>query len=585
MSAADVARAVAQLEQVSGWLGTRGEQHLALARATARGASGLPGSWGTRDAEAHVAYLTATATRHGGIADAVHRIVADLRTLAEEGRSTATRLQRLEAERYRLQAQRRTAELLAAVAGGATAGAAAVITVPVTRLIEQQRAIGRSITIEHQRWEDAARTVGRRITDAAALLRRAQATDRQQLIGLARALAGTSGTSGAIGARDEAWVRALASALWAEPGRDRDDLVAMTAQAFAAPSSRRARALLEPSPAGLTDATIREFAQLLASLPAPIAGAVVTSLPDAALTGLVATLEGELQQPGWSPVHRHELWIGIGRTLPLDAYRHLATFTEDLDPPTEDVQTGGTIGAYASFPGTLARRQPGDEHPFGPNDPYQGFLNNCTLIAGMIGVANVDPARLEDMFERNPNGTYTVTFADGSATIVSTEVPAATDYGRPAFVGLSYRGGATAGTFTYEHWPLLLEKAYAQRFGGWNATVRRGMARSIEDMVGGESRSRWAWRIGLDDLTTALDAGHVVTAGTSLGVLDGRFGVADRYAEGWLAPKHAYVVDHVDDAGMIHLINPWVPSDREGLRLDLREFRWAFKQVDINELP
>ncbi|PRB10050.1 MULTISPECIES: C2 family cysteine protease [unclassified Microbacterium] len=54
-----------------------------------------------------------------------------------------------------------------------------------------------------------------------------------------------------------------------------------------------------------------------------------------------------------------------------------------------------------------------------PGDVHQGGAGDCYLLAVLAGLADGDPQKIKDMITVNPDGTYTVHFADGDITVSS----------------------------------------------------------------------------------------------------------------------------------------------------------------------
>jgi hypothetical protein len=208
----------------------------------------------------------------------------------------------------------------------------------------------------------------------------------------------------------------------------------------------------------------------------------------------------------------------------------------------------------------------------------------------MVGVAQHDPDALRRMLRRNANGTYTITFADGTPVTVSPElVVHPDDLERPVFV----RSGEDAAWGT-ELWPLLIEKAYAQYHGGWGDTVGGHPAGAVLELVGGEIRGREPASLELADLQADLDAGRpllVSTLRTPDGFVDldpderRAAGFPEPYVDDRLVGRHAYVITDVDvRGGRVTVTNPW-NSERNHSVLTIDELRASARRVEAVELP
>lgn len=105
-----------------------------------------------------------------------------------------------------------------------------------------------------------------------------------------------------------------------------------------------------------------------------------------------------------------------------------------------------------------------------PTDIIQGALGDCWLLAALATVAAHDPAVITRMVEDNFDGTYTVRFVDGVSVVVSGDV-----WLRPDIVGVPESAPDIAGQLlenagsTTAQWPWIIEKAFAQRFGSFDA--------------------------------------------------------------------------------------------------------------------
>ncbi len=201
----------------------------------------------------------------------------------------------------------------------------------------------------------------------------------------------------------------------------------------------------------------------------------------------------------------------------------------------------------------------GDGREVHPNDPRQGGLGDCWLIAGMIAVAHTDPDRIRELITDHGDGTYSVKLYDvgwfyRDATVrVDRELPYVTRGSQrlPAFakLGDQRREGAQV---LYELWPAMIEKAYAEYEGGY-AELVGGSPTTTFEFLSGESASRfrpvWAVQTRLI-LQAALRKGNpvcIATKGTIKEKLELDYG---------LVGNHAYVVMGERDGGFV-IHNPW----------------------------
>lgn len=116
-------------------------------------------------------------------------------------------------------------------------------------------------------------------------------------------------------------------------------------------------------------------------------------------------------------------------------------------------------GGWRKFRGNLWR----DTGP-SPYDVRQGQVGDCWCMAVMKNGARQQPELIRQTIKKNPNGTYTVAFGDGTRITVTDEIPEK-----------GARVTDEAG------WPAILEKAMAARWGDYD-TIGDGwkMSTSIE---------------------------------------------------------------------------------------------------------
>lgn len=340
------------------------------------------------------------------------------------------------------------------------------------------------------------------------------------------------------------------------------------------------------------------FAELIAGLSPEVADAVVANLGDGHLASLVAHLErtGPWPLNGWEPSERHQLWTIIGQRVSLDTFRRLATVTDDLDPPGSGAQprpsqmerllAEGQIPhadwygelVYAELPGWLAWHGDGDAHPFATSDLTQGLIGDCFLLVSVLAIAQRQPQRLQRMFTTNPNGTVTVTFADGTPVTVTPDVLVHPDRPRvPALAGHRSDGHRDVPGGGHEMWAKLLEKAYAQYQGGWGPLDGGHPTIAVDTLVGAGHHVVPADQGGLAHLTSGVAHGAPVVVTTP--DLDTVGESAAQRATGLgLSLQHAYLVEAVHDDRSVTLRDPNHPAD------DLHRLAWDDLEDVIHEV-
>jgi hypothetical protein len=222
-------------------------------------------------------------------------------------------------------------------------------------------------------------------------------------------------------------------------------------------------------------------------------------------------------------------------------------------------------------------------------DVLQGRIGDCYLIAGMISLAKEDPRIIDGLIEENPNGTYTVNFADGSREVVTPDLVYDAE-GNPAFARTA-SGDAV--------WPAVLEKAYAQKFGGFGddpGIVGGQSSVAIEAFTGRESSYIDADDLSLRDMAARFDRGEILGLSTidkpgdmtipewvALSDTPDTFKGSDRFQK--LHQNHAFIVVDVDEAnGTVSVINPWDPS-KPPFTMDFDDMQESINGVRVNAAP
>jgi hypothetical protein len=196
-------------------------------------------------------------------------------------------------------------------------------------------------------------------------------------------------------------------------------------------------------------------------------------------------------------------------------------------------------------------------------DLNQGGLGDCWWLSSMGALAQTPEGRrrLREMIRQNPNGTYTVTFPDGERVTVTPYFPVNKD-GNLSF---AQPEGQTI-------WPLILEKAFAQKKGGFNKINGGDPAHGMEVLTGHDSDSKDADDVTRQDLENWLNSGRPVVASTKDDV-DGKEIYQQR-----LHANHAYVVKGITKDGKVELFNPW---GYDHATLTMEEFNRYLAEVDI----
>lgn len=175
--------------------------------------------------------------------------------------------------------------------------------------------------------------------------------------------------------------------------------------------------------------------------------------------------------------------------------------------------------------------------PGGPSraDVNQGALGDCYLMAAMSSLASTPEGRrkLQEMIHDNGDGTYTVTFGDGSSETVDGDLFMGRDRQSPAFAGFGAGGAAL--------WPMILEKAYAQKHGGSFPEIEEGnSAETLAELGGSETK-----KLNLQSGTSRRDVIRTIDSATA----QGRALVASGGGHAWTIVA--------TDGKTVELYNPW----------------------------
>lgn len=354
---------------------------------------------------------------------------------------------------------------------------------------------------------------------------------------------------------------------------------------------------------GVSGSDLRDIERALDGLSGPEVDAAVARLSDAQL----ARWMGARTASGWffdDKFSEHDHWLMLamlGEKVSLTTWRRLGRFTEDIDP---DPTTGLGDGAHPDpatkdyfdalytreFDGTRWALGPSDHYRFSPDDVAQGAVGDCYLITSLQALAFHNGDDLQRHIRPNPNGTFTVTFANGDRVVVSADYAVHPD--NPALPVYAHNGREHDGGSAIEQWPMLFEKAYAQHRGGYGAIAGGWPGPTLESLTGAK-----ASRIEGHDLTAAglqrtLDSGGIVTFGTLFkkgdeSDADFRKRAPAPYTPGpsgepRLHAAHAYWVVGVDLAtGTVQVHNPWYADDST-ITLTIDEFKESVSRVELN---
>jgi hypothetical protein len=242
---------------------------------------------------------------------------------------------------------------------------------------------------------------------------------------------------------------------------------------------------------------------------------------------------------------------------------------------------------YQRLDGVPFIKGSGDANVVEWNDIKQQDLGDCYFMSSLGEVAKANPQLIQDAIKDNGDGSYTVRFYEKKGEgpfgwfghhYEPKDIKVTPDFpmvnGQPVFAGTS---GDTDGA-KQELWPLLMEKAFAQWKGSYNAIGGGGNPGDAMAMLTGkDSSEKSAKDVTLDQLSQALANGNAVTA-TSLENGKGK----TPYDNGQLHSWHVYMVTGVDkNAGTVTLRNPWGTWTNDVV-LPIADFNKFMASVDFN---
>jgi hypothetical protein len=284
----------------------------------------------------------------------------------------------------------------------------------------------------------------------------------------------------------------------------------------------------------------------------------------------------------------------------LDGVGQVAVSGNTGGNPKLDGVDGAKGATYGRIPGgTPFVAGGGDSNPISPNDISQGALGDCYLMSSLATMAQQNPDAIKNMIQGpDKDGTYTVTLYDKKPIwqpwgddFSKVEVKVTPDLplkdGNPVFAqALDEQGGQR------EIWPALIEKAYAEHFGGNNYhSIEGGWGNeAMEHLTGKASSTANPKDLKFEQLQQMLSDGKGITLGSLNDLKLGPIDLPDShdhnelYKNGTLICNHEYFVTGVDPKTKEVIVhNPW-GWDRGDIRLPFDKFQSAFRQVSTNPL-
>ena len=217
-----------------------------------------------------------------------------------------------------------------------------------------------------------------------------------------------------------------------------------------------------------------------------------------------------------------------------------------------------------------------------PADVRQGAIGNCYFPAALAAIAHHRPRFIEQAIRENGDGTFSVRFYENGNKRRPVDITVDADLYVRSWGGPLYGSTPERATRTeMELWYPLIEKAYAEWKGGYEATGNGGVAgRVMSEMMGAE----YDWQS-----VNEANAGRMFDYIKRNAALDrpmaaGTHGKdqAARYVNSGIYANHAYSVLGVEEQNgvkYVRLRNPWGQSEpgwdgkNDGFfRLELEKF-------------
>jgi hypothetical protein len=259
----------------------------------------------------------------------------------------------------------------------------------------------------------------------------------------------------------------------------------------------------------------------------------------------------------------------------------------DYDACVVNREPGGSA-APTSLPSVVFLRESGDAGEVDPKDVTQSGLGDCYLLAALAGLASSPKgqAALRNAIQEHTSDqgekVYSVRLYEAQEHLIGPKtfrekiVEIRAD--DPYVVG---HAAAPTDGHAYEIWPLLIEKAFADLRGGYNAIGKGGYPdQALEALTGMPAAHTEFGLFGsyaAGDMKGDLAAGKVVVLSTRQGSANGPYNLADR---------HAYVVTGTEEKdGKLYVVlhNPWNGADKsdEPKPIPHAELTKWFSSVDV----
>jgi hypothetical protein len=267
-------------------------------------------------------------------------------------------------------------------------------------------------------------------------------------------------------------------------------------------------------------------------------------------------------------------------------------FTAKMGDPLP--QTGDSVGAERkplSGPTATYVKGAGDANAVDLNDINQGQLNDCFVMSGAGAIARNDPNAIQNAIRENKDDkgnvtSYTVTLYEKRAGL--------SGFFRGGYERKEYTVDATFPTNgkhagpgdtdakgNQEIWPLVIEKAYGQSKGGYDAINKGGYSGDVMTaLTGRETQDISANKYSFEQMQKDLKAGGVTAATPDKDAVKKK-GPLDYGLHAW----HSYVVTEAytdkDGKQWVKLYNPWGSDHPKPVPFE--DFKKNFVSVQVNK--
>jgi hypothetical protein len=204
-------------------------------------------------------------------------------------------------------------------------------------------------------------------------------------------------------------------------------------------------------------------------------------------------------------------------------------------------------------------------------DISQRGAGDCYFLAALAAVARTQPELLKNAIAQNPDGTVTVTFHSGGQRVPITVDADLPRLRLPLLDAANVYGGSTT---PGELWPALVEKAYAQWKGGYDAIGNGGYPAEALVALTGKAAASLMLR-GLEPTAIAARLEELSKGGAAITAT-----TPENVQATGIVSHHVYTVDGAqlhEGEWWVKLRNPWARGEPAGFGVNDGEFMMPAK--------